>query len=36
MGDEDAGQLAYFEVTPKNLVLSAFTAVKQPKFCSLG
>jgi len=36
VSDENAAQLADFEVAAEKLVLSSFAAVKQPKFRSLG
>jgi len=31
MGNENAGDLADFQVTPQNLMLGSFTTVKQPQ-----
>lgn len=36
VGNEDAAQLAYFEVTALELVLGSFSAVKEPEFRFLG
>lgn len=36
VGDKDAGDLANFQVTAKELMLGAFATVKQPHFCTLG
>jgi len=33
MGNENAGDLADFQVTPQNLMLGSFTTVKQPQLC---
>jgi hypothetical protein len=36
MGDKYAADLANFEVATQQLMLGAFTTIKQPDFCALG